>query len=292
MKDPIKIKHHHYKKNLKNSKKDEGHSSRSNKKYPFDKYDLYKRSVQSPDEDVKFYLDRYIDIRGRSLKPTTLREDFCGTGAISCEWVKLNKKFKSVGLDLDEEPMRYGRTNYISKLSREQQGRVVLVKKDVLQPHLPKADIVAAVNFSYYFFKDRNVLKYYFTNVHKSLNTNGIFIVDAFGGTQCTDAITDRTRHPGHIYFWDQKYFDPVTNEAEFGIHFKIKNKMYKNVFKYEWRMWTLPEIKEIMIEAGFKDVQFFWEGTDKNGGGNGKFTSVEKGEACLSWIAYVVGVK
>lgn len=291
MKDPIKIKHQHYKKKSK-LKGDEGHPSRSSKRYPFDKYLLYKTAVQSPEEDVQFYLDRYIDIRGRSLKPTVLREDFCGTGAISCEWVKLNKKFKSVGLDLDPEPMNYGRQNYISKLNHDQQGRIVLVQKNVLQKNLPKADIVAAVNFSYFFFKDRTILRNYFANVQGSLNKNGIFIVDIFGGTQCTDSITDKTRHKGFTYFWDQKYFDPLTNEAEFGIHFKIKNKMYKNVFKYDWRMWTIPEVKEIMIEAGFKDVQIFWEGTDKNGGGNGIFKKVEEGEACLSWIAYVVGVK
>ena len=67
---------------------------------------------------------------------------------------------------------------------------------------------------------------------------------------------------------------------------------MYKNVFSYDWRMWTLPELKEIMLEAGFSDVLIYWEGTNRQGGGNGKFTPVKKGESCLSWIAYVVGVK
>lgn len=273
-------------------KSTKGHPSRSNKKYPFDKYDLYRRAVQSPEEDVKFYRDRYIDVRGRKLKPTVLREDFCGTGAISCEWVKLNKNYKSVGLDLDDEPMNYGRRNYIDKLKIDQKKRVLLVKKDVLENGLPKADIVAAVNFSYFFFKDREVLRRYFKNVCQSLNKNGIFIVDIFGGTQCTDAITDTTRHSGFTYYWEQKFFDPYSNEAEFGIHFRYNKKVYRDVFKYDWRMWSIPEVKEIMLEAGFKSVQVFWEGTNKQGGGNGIFKKIEEGEACLSWIAYVVGVK
>jgi SAM-dependent methyltransferase len=269
-----------------------GHPSRSSKKYPFDKYDLYRRAVQSPEEDVKFYLDRWQDIWGKKRRPTILREDFCGTGAISCEWVKLNKAFKSVGLDLDDEPMAYGREHYMSQLTHQQRERVVLVKKDVLRAPLPRADIVAAVNFSYFFFKQRQVLRHYFYNVYDSLMPGGIFLVDSFGGTQCTDAIVDRTRHAGFTYFWDQKYFDPVTNEAEFGIHFKVKNRLFRNVFTYDWRMWSLLEVQELMAEVGFREVQVFWEGTNSQGGGNGKFTRVTKGEACLSWIAYVVGVK
>ena len=276
--------------NLKNKKQSLDFGA--NKKYPFDKYELYSAAVQSPGEDVKFYRDRYMDIRGKSMKPTVLREDFCGGGAISCEWVKLNKKYNSVGLDLDIVPMDYGRKNYISKLTQDQKRRVVLVKKDVLTKNLPKADIVCAVNFSYFFFKQREILRAYFSNVRESMNSNGIFLVDIFGGTQCTDAITDKTKHDGFTYFWDQKNFDPYNNEAEFAIHFKYNKKMYKNVFTYDWRMWTIPEVKEIMIEAGFKSVEVFWEGTARDGGGSGIFKKIVKGEACLSWIAYVVGVK
>ena len=46
------------------------------------------------------------------------------------------------------------------------------------------------------------------------------------------------------------------------------------------------------MMEVGFDKTVVYWEGTNRKGGGNGIFSAVEKGEACLSWIAYVVGVK
>lgn len=264
---------------------------RKQRRLPFDKYKLYSEAVQSPEEDVKFYRKAYKKIN-RNLEPRILREDFCGAGAICCEWVKLSSKNKSCGLDLDLEPMHYGRENYISQLSQEQQRRIVLVHKNVLTPSLPNADIAVAVNFSYYFFKSRAVLKEYFKNVYKSLNKNGIFIVDSFGGTQCTDAIEDSTRHRGFTYYWDQKSFDPVTNEAYFEIHFRYKGVKYERVFSYDWRMWSLVEVREIMEEVGFKSTQVYWEGTDPNGRGNGEFAVVRKGEACLSWIAYVIGVK
>ena len=258
---------------------------------PFDKYDLYNQAVQSAAEDVKFYRKVYREIR-QGKSPVVLREDFCGAGAISCEWVKLSNQHKSYGLDLDQEPMDYGRENYITKLKREEQTRVQLVNKDVLTKNLPEADIAVAVNFSYFFFKKREILKRYFQNVYKSLNSDGLFIVDIFGGTQCTDAIEDKTRHKGFTYYWDQKSFDPVVNEAYFEIHFRYKNKKYNGVFSYDWRMWSIPEIREIMAEVGFKDSKVYWEGTSKKGLGNGQFDPVEKGEACLSWIAYIAGVK
>ncbi|MFN3697064.1 MAG: class I SAM-dependent methyltransferase [Pseudobdellovibrio sp.] len=262
------------------------------KELPFDKYKLYNSAVQSAETDVLFYQDRYKELFGEPKAGLTLREDFCAAGAISCEWVKLNKSYKSCGLDLDEEPMTYGRENYISKLTKDQKSRVLLIQKNVLEDGLPHADIVAAVNFSYFIFKDREILTQYFKNVQSSLNHRGLFIVDVFGGTQCTDAITDKTQFKNFTYYWDQKSFDPVTAEASFGIHFKYKNKMYKDVFTYDWRMWTIPEIKEMLCAAGFDDVLVYWEGTNSKGAGNGKFTQVTQGEACLSWIAYIIGVK
>lgn len=260
-------------------------------KLPFDRFELYHAAVQSPEGDVEFYEKCFIEIH-KTKKLTTLREDFCAAGAISAEWVKLNKKYKSCGLDLDPEPMNYGRKTYLSELTEEQQGRVALIQKDVLEPGLPKADIVAAVNFSYFFFKQREMLKQYFTNVYNSLNNKGLFIVDIFGGSQCQDAIEDRFKFDNFTYYWDQQSFDPVSNEALFQIHFRYKGHKYENVFTYDWRMWSIPEVKEIMLEAGFSETQIYWEGTNRKGGGNGLFKAVEKGEPCLSWIAYVVGIK
>lgn len=258
---------------------------------PFDKYDLYSKAVQSPEDDVKFYRRIYKEIR-KGKKPKILREDFCAAGAISCEWVKLDKEHRSCGLDLDQEPMNYGRLHYVSKLSTDQQHRIALIKKDVLTPNLPSADIACAVNFSYFFFKKREVLKKYFENVYSSLNSNGIFVLDIFGGTQCTDEIEDKTVHKKFTYYWDQKSFDPVTHEAYFEIHFRYKNKKYEGVFNYDWRMWSIPEIREIMLEVGFQDTKVYWEGTNSKGGGNGVFKPVVKGESCLSWIAYIAGIK
>lgn len=258
----------------------------------FDKYALYTEAVQSTETDVEFIHDTYKELKN-GKEAQSLREDFCGTFALSCEWVKAAKSHKAYGVDLDPEPMEYGRSHYLSKLTPDQQKRLTLIEGDVLKSDLPKVDVTVAVNFSYFLFKKRELLRAYFSKVMRSLNEKGIFIIDVFGGGQCHDAIEDRIKHKGFTYYWDQTGFDPVTNEAVFHIHFRIGNgEKIERVFTYDWRLWSIPELREILIEAGFKKTHVYWEGTNKNGGGNGEFTRTEKGEPCLSWIAYIVSEK
>lgn len=258
---------------------------------PFDKYAYYRAAVQAPDADVEFLRDTYKELRRR--EPMILREDFCGTFAISCEWVKLNTKYRAFGVDLDSEPIEYGRQHYLAALNQGQRERVEVLKANVLNPGLPKADIVAAMNFSHFVFKDRAMMKSYFHNCHSTLNGGGLLVVDCFGGSQCFAANEEETNHKGFKYFWDQKNYDPVTGFAEFEIHFKLKGrKKIERAFHYDWRMWSIPELREMMIESGFTNTYVYWEGTSKSGGGNGVFSQVTTGEECLAWIAYVVGAK
>lgn len=257
----------------------------------FDKYTYYLKSVQSPDNDVIFLTDTYKELKGKKAK--TLREDFCGTFKISCEWVKLNKENTAVGIDIDPEPIEYGKSNYLTELTQDQQSRIKIIEASVTDKSLPKADVVAAQNFSYYLFKKRRDLLEYFKNAYRGVADNGIFVIDCFGGPRCQEENEEETEHDGFSYFWDQDSFDPVTNFAQFYIHFKRKGeKKRERVFSYDWRMWSIPELKELMEEAGFKKVHVYWEGSDEDGDGDGEFTKVTEGEECESWVAYVVGEK
>lgn len=275
----------------KSSKKKSEKLKLGSKHQPFDKYALYKASVQSPETDVEYLRDTYKEHKKRL--PTTLREDFCGTHAICCEWVKLSPKLKAIGVDLDPEPIEYGQKNYQSELSEDQRDRIQIVNMNVLEKGLPKADVIAALNFSYFIFKSRSVLKTYFENCLKSLNKDGILVVDCFGGSACMESNEEETEFEDEdfSYFWDQDLFDPVNNYALFHIHFKRKGeKKRTKLFTYDWRMWSIPEIREIMLEAGFKKAHVYWEGTTKDGEGDGEFKITTKGEECESWVSYVVG--
>ena len=76
-------------------------------------------------------------------------------------------------------------------------------------------------------------------------------------------------------------------------IHFKFPDgSKIKRAFTYDWRLWTLPELRELLIEAGFAKVRVYWEGDDGDGGGNGEFKEHATGEPDLAWIAYIVAEK
>lgn len=259
---------------------------------PFDKYKYYLAAVQSPEADMEFLRDVYRELKGR--RAFTLREDFCGTFANCCAWVKMHRDNHAYGLDLDGEPIQYGRMHNLPNLKPSEQQRVHIFQSNVLTRFAYPVDIVSAFNFSFCIFKERAVLRRYFANALKSLNSNGIFVVDCFGGTESQQANMEQTRHRKFTYFWDQESFDPVTYYAKFAIHFQLKGekKLRKRVFTYDWRLWTIPEIRDLMEEVGFSKTSVYWEGTTRNGKGDGNFKRVESGEECDGWIAYVVGEK
>lgn len=261
------------------------------KKKAFDKYATYQRAVQSPEADCKFISDAYRDSRGK--RPHDLREDFCGTFLLCCEWVRRSRENRAFGIDLDMEPLKYGRDHNLSALRAQQAERVHIHQGSVLTTRVKPVDVIVAMNFSYYLFKSRLKLKHYFKRVFQGLRRDGVFIVDCFGGGDCQEANQEKTKHGSFTYYWDQASFDPISNEALFHIHFKLKGESRREkVFTYDWRMWTIPEIREAMMEAGFRRTHIYWEGTTRSGEGDGVFKRAEKGEECEGWVAYVVGEK
>ena len=262
---------------------------------PYDKYFYYSMSVQSPNEDMDFIDDAYRELHGAKAVPKTVREDFCGTFANSCAWVRRGDDRIAHGVDLDPEPIAYGREHYMSQLTPAQQKRIQLHEADVLSPGLPHVDAICALNFSYFIFKERQVLKRYFANALATLNDGGILVLDCFGGTACQEANEEETEFEAEqfSYFWDQMNFDPVNNYALFHIHFqRVGEEKRMEQFTYDWRMWSVPELRDLLTEVGFKEVRTYWEGTDEDGEGNGEFVRATKGEECESWVSYIVAVK
>ena len=259
----------------------------------FDKYYYYQNAVQSPENDAEFLEKTYLEIKGKKAK--VLREDFCAAFALCCEWVKLDTNHQAYDLDIDPEPLNYGFENYLSKLSDSEKARVHILEQDVMKqnPEITKADIFAALNFSYFGFKKRSELLEYFKASYQALSEQGVLILDCFGGPSCMEPNIHETEFEDFSYYWDQDSFDPLTHEAQFYIHFKRKGeKRREQVFSYDWRLWSLAEIKDLLEEVGFKKVDFYWEGNEEDGSGNGVFEKVTKGERCEAWVAYVVGEK
>lgn len=256
----------------------------------FDKHYYYEKAVQNPSNEVNFLTEKFQELRGKEA--FTLREDFCGTAAISCAWANVSPKHKSWGIDLDPDPIEYGKKVHWGKLPTASQKRMKYIEGNVLDSNSPSTDICFAFNFSYFIFKSRKDLLKYFKAVRKNLKPGGVFFLDVFGGPDSQTVMTDVIEHDGFDYFWDCQRFNPITNECLFAIHFKRDGeKKRKNVFTYDWRMWTMPELRDLMEEAGFKRTVAYWEDDDEDGDGNGEFYPSEKEDNCEAWVTYIAAL-
>lgn len=258
-----------------------------------DKYALYLKSVQAPDVDAAFFAKVYKKAFGKAA--TKLREDFCGTFAVCCEWVKRDKANEAWGVDLEPECIEWGRANNLAALPEAKQARVHPVIADVRTADLPKADILAAQNFSYCLFKTRDALREYFRTAKEGLADKGVLVLDLFGGYESIeDDREEATDHGDFTYVWEQHKYDPINAFGTYKIHFRFPDgSQMKNAFVYEWRLWTIPEVKEILLEAGFDAVKVYWEGTDSESGeGTGRYHEATQGDCDPAWTCYIAGIK
>jgi hypothetical protein len=254
------------------------------------KYDYYERSVQNAEGEVAFMQGEFKRFYGRF--PLSFREDFCGTGAMSCSWVKEGRECVAYGVDLDEEPIQMGLKRHHSKLTPAQKKRVHYLNQNVLSAKTPQVDVVCAFNFSYFIFKSRKEMLKYFKAVRKSLKKQGVFFLDIFAGPESQKLVTDVKKLKNLTYYWECQHFNPFTHDCTFAIHFKDgKGKKHKNVFTYNWRFWMMPEIRDILIEAGFSKTIVYWEGDDEDGNGNGEFTPAEDAINCDAWVSYIAAL-
>ena len=256
-----------------------------------DRYALYQRAVQDPKWEMEFVEQIFRERFGR--EPRVLREDFCGTALAACEWVRRDPQHRAVGVDLDAEVLGWARAHNISKLTTSAARRLTLVQEDVLTANTVAADILLAFNFSYWTFKRRATLRRYFRQARAHLRSDGVFMLDAYGGYNAFKEMRERQDFGSFTYIWDQAKYDPVSGQTTCHIHFTFPDgSRLARAFSYHWRLWTLPELREVLAEAGFAQVYIYLEGTDpKTGEGNGVFRPADSGDADPAWIAYLVAV-
>lgn len=248
-----------------------------------DRHDLYQRSVQSADFEIDFFHRVFKKQRGRVA--CTLREDFCGTALLSAAWVASHKERTAVGVDIDPQVLAWGAEHNIAPLAQAG-ARVTLQQQDVRQHSKQRFDIVNAMNFSYWIFKTRNELRDYFSSARKSLVKDGIFFLDLYGGWDAQQPMpAPRKIKGGFTYIWDQASFDPITHDVVNYIHFEFKDgSRIRKAFTYEWRFWSLPEIRELLLEAGFKEVIVHWEKNDK-------YKPASRAENQPGWLAFLAAL-
>ncbi|XP_051153019.1 uncharacterized protein LOC127266704 [Andrographis paniculata] len=169
---------------------------------------------------------------------------------------------------------------------------------------LPARDIVCAFNYSCCCLQTRKELVLYFKHVINALSRNGgLFVMDLYGGTSSEGVVKLKRRFPNFTYVWEQDDFDIIKRKTRISLHFNLHKQQRKlrHAFSYEWRLWSLPEVKDCLEEAGFRSVHFWicsMPDTDQircvygtSVGRDMKYEEATSFPQQDSWNAYIVGV-
>jgi SAM-dependent methyltransferase len=303
------------KKKKQNSTNRPGRAPKPKRAETEDRHVLYELAVQCVEAEIDFVDDTFKDLRKRKI--ATLREDFAGTCNTSVEFVSRRKSNFAVGVDLDKPTLDWGADHNIAdKLTAAQQKRIAQLHEDVLAVDgrqtlrdmgAPDADLgfdaILAMNFSYFILQQRDQLRRYFSRARDLLKPDGILFLDCYGGYESYSECEDERRiQPDkdagvkpYNYVWDQARYNPISGEMDCKIHFTFDDgSEMRDAFLYTWRMWTMPEIREILAEAGFAKSTVYWEGADEDNPeeGNGEYSPTEEGDADPAWVCYIVAEK
>ncbi len=253
-----------------------------------DRHVLYQLSVQDPDYEVEFLTSVYKKIYRK--KARSLREDFCGTALLASAWVKSHKKRTATGIDNCGETLAWGKEHNVAPLG-DDASRLTLLEQDVRDPSEGKFEIINALNFSYWIFSTREELRGYFQGVRDSLDEQGLFICDAYGGWEAQQPMLEPRRiSAGFTNVWYQDSYDPITHHMVNHIHFEFKDGTKMNrAFTYEWRFWSLLEIQELLEEAGFSKVSVYWDQADDEDDEDYRPTRHAVNQP--GWLAYLVAL-
>ncbi|KAL5579903.1 hypothetical protein UlMin_012345 [Ulmus minor] len=169
---------------------------------------------------------------------------------------------------------------------------------------LPARDIICAFNFSCCCLHSRADLVLYFKQACNSLSKKGgIFVMDLYGGTSSEGKLRLQRKFSNFTYIWEQAEFDIIERKTRISLHFNFQKqqKKLRHAFSYSWRLWSLPEIKDCLEDAGFRSVHFWLrqmpdtgENRSTVGFGAGKdikYEEVKRFEQQDAWNAYIVGV-
>ncbi len=257
-----------------------------------DRHRLYEASVQDAAAELDFVEAEFERLRDRPAY--RLREDFCGSASVATEWVRRHRRHVAIGVDLDDEVLAWAKERHVSRLTPGQRARLDLRRADVMRVKTPPQDLVLAMNFSYWIFKTRAQVRAYFAAVRGALVKDGAFMLDCFGGYDAFRVLEEPRQLRGFTYIWDQASYNPVNGDFRAHIHFRFPDgSKLREAFTYEWRLWTLPELRELLAEAGFKRSIVYWQGWDaKAEDGDGVYQPVESADPDAGWISYIVALK
>jgi len=253
------------------------------------KHDLYELCVQSPD----YLVPLLRAVHGGY--PGVLGEDFCGSAALSREWVRKVAAGRAIAVDSDPEALG---------LARGPESLQV-IEGDVVEATDPAAhavDVLFVGNFSIGYWHTRSELVRYLGHARARLKAGGVFLCDTYGGESAFLLGSVHRDHPvgdGRIvrYTWEQREADPLTGMVTDVLHFQVMRagvieEEHPEAFVYHWRLWSVPELRDAMIEVGFESTEVHAQLPEAlDGAGNAYVRPIsDPGEIDDSFIVLVCG--
>lgn len=225
---------------------------------PPDRFQLYELAVQAPDDEARFLRALHA---APHEQPLVLGEDFSGAGAVARAWVRLFPGARAVCVDADAEPL----TRLLALAPPD--GSIVARCCDVLEAR-DKVDIIADFNFSICERTSRPDLLSYLRHARSRLRPGGVLAVDLYGGADAfirgESAKELRSQELGGVrYVWEQREADATTGLVVNAMHFSVpvspgsrRRAVLRDAFIYRWRLWSIPEMRDAMTEAGFTSTE------------------------------------
>ena len=216
-----------------------------------DPLDLYEHAVQSPAHLAPFL----VALHGAG--PTRLREDFGGTGALARAFVHAAPGRVALVVDLDPAPL--------ARCAGHPDLRTLVADATALDDADP-ADIVFVGNFSLGYVECRRRLARYLEASRRRLAPGGLFACDMYGGPGAwrLGGLARRVPLPDGStlhYWWEHQAADPLTGIVVNAISFRIETageivEELPRAFVYRWRLRSLPELRDLLLDAGFESIE------------------------------------
>jgi hypothetical protein len=234
-----------------------------------DRFDCYEACVQSPRHVVAFLRGLYLGAHGDD--PVSLGEDFAGTAAVARRWCRdlSDIRGRARCADLDPETLACARARIASDGLAH---AIELVHEDCLtSAAIEPCDMLFVGNFSIGYARARPDLLRYLTRARERLARarhgfgGGIFVCDTYGGPGAFRIGGIERTHPSARgdairYAWRHEAADPRTALVHNSISFRVERNgeviaELPHAFEYHWRLWSLPELRDALLDAGFTRV-------------------------------------
>jgi SAM-dependent methyltransferase len=228
--------------------------------------------------------------------PRILGEDFCGTAAVSRAWAAMSLAHRAVGVDHDAAAL--------AGAGAGPHRRVGLIRADVLAVREP-VDLIAVLNFSICEWHDRARLVAYFRHAMSRLRPGGCIVCDIYGGADAflAGSVDQHFTAPDGsrvVYTWEHRTTDPFTGRVVCAMHFAVRPaspsrarpQVLNDAFVYDWRLWSVPELRDAMTEAGLETTAVYPRQPDAldSDGGYHILPVQDASELGDSYSVYVVG--